>query len=131
VSAYADETFTGRITRIGEMLNHETRTVEVRSLVDNRSGKLKPEMFATISLAGSEKRDALMVFQTALQELDGQEVVFLAHSNNRFEKRAIKTGRKQGNLIEVIDGLSPGEQVVTEGSFQLKSEFSKDQLSEK
>ncbi|MCI0663762.1 MAG: efflux RND transporter periplasmic adaptor subunit [Acidobacteria bacterium] len=59
VAAYVDETFTGRITRIGEMLNPETRTVEVRSVVDNRLGKLKPEMFATISLAGSDRRDAL------------------------------------------------------------------------
>jgi len=131
VSAYADETFSGRITRIGEMLHPETRTVEVRSVVDNRSGKLKPEMFATISLAGSEKRSALMVVQTALQEMDGQEVIFVAHSNNRFEKRVIKTGHRQGNLIEVTDGLSPGDQIVTEGSFQLKSEFSKDQLTEK
>jgi membrane fusion protein, heavy metal efflux system len=131
VAAYADETFTGRITRIGEMLNPETRTVEVRSVVDNRFGKLKPEMFATISLSGGVKRDSLMVNQTALQEMDGQTVVFVAHSNNRIEKRMIKTARRLGNLVEVIEGLSPGERVVTEGSFQLKSEFSKDKLVEK
>jgi len=131
VTAYAEETFTGRVTRIGELLNPETRTVEVRSLVDNRSGKLKPEMFATISLAGSEKRNALMVLQPALQEIDGQAVVFVAHGNNQFEKRVIKTGQKQGKLVEVIEGLSHGERIVAEGSFLLKSEFSKDQLTEK
>jgi membrane fusion protein, heavy metal efflux system len=131
VAAYADETFIGRITRVGEMLNPETRTVEVRSVVDNRFGKLKPEMFATISLPGGLKRDSLMVNQTALQEMDGQTVVFVAHSNNRIEKRMIKTARRLGDLVEVIEGLSPGELVVTEGSFQLKSEFSKDKLAEK
>ncbi len=131
VAAYADETFTGRIARIGEMLNHETRTVDVRCVVDNRFGKLKPEMFATISLGGGERRNALMVPETALQEMGGQTIVIVAHSDNRFEKRTIKTGRRQGKLIEVIDGLAHGEQVVTEGSFQLKSEFSKDQLVEK
>lgn len=72
-----------------------------------------------------------MVPQTALQEMDGQTAVFVAQSNNRFEYRKIKTGRKLGNLVEVINGLSHGEQVVTEGSFQLKSEFSKDQLADK
>ncbi len=85
VAAYDDETFTGRIARIGEMLNHETRTVEVRCVVDNRFGKLKPEMFATISLAGGEKRDAPMVPQPALQEMGGQTVVFVVQDNHRFE----------------------------------------------
>jgi len=131
VAAYSNESFTGRITRIGEMLNPETRTVEVRSVVDNRSGKLKPEMFATISLAGDGKRDAMMVPNAALQQMDEQTVVFVAHGNNRFEQRMVRTGRKQGSLVEVIDGLAHGEQVVTDGSFQLKSEFSKDQLTEK
>jgi cobalt-zinc-cadmium efflux system membrane fusion protein len=131
VAAYTHETFKGRIARIGEMLNPETRTVEVRCVVDNRFGKLKPEMFATISLAVGEKRDVLMVDQTALHEMDEQTVVFVALGNNRFEKRAIKTDRRQGGMVEVIEGLSRGEQVVTEGSFQLKSEFSKDQLAEK
>jgi cobalt-zinc-cadmium efflux system membrane fusion protein len=131
VAAYPHETFTGRIARIGEILNPETRTVEVRCVVDNRFGKLKPEMFATISLAIGEKHNALMVNQTALHEMDGQTVVFVAQGNNSFEKRTIKTGRRQGDLVEVIEGLSRGEKVVTGGSFQLKSEFSKDQLVEK
>jgi membrane fusion protein, heavy metal efflux system len=131
VAAYPDEIFTGRITRIGDMLNPETRTVEVRSLIDNRLGKLKPEMFATISLKGSEKRDALMIPQAALQEMEGKTVVFVVAGDNRFEKRIIKTGLHRSDLVEVLTGLSPGESVVIEGGFLLKSEFSKDQLSEK
>lgn len=130
VAAYPEASFTGRIARIGEMLNPETRTVEVRCLVDNRYGKLKLEMFATISLAIGDKRTALMVNQAALQEMDEQTVVFIARADNQFEKRAIKTGRKQGDLVEVVEGLSRGERVVTEGSFQIKSEFSKDKLAD-
>lgn len=130
VAAYADETFAGRIARVGELLNPATRTVEVRCLVDNRAGKLKPEMFATISLAVGEKRAAVMINQAALQEMDGQTVVFVARGNRRFEKRAVKTGSRQGELVEVIEGLSRGERMVTEGGFQLKSEFSKDKLAE-
>ncbi|MDQ3012665.1 MAG: efflux RND transporter periplasmic adaptor subunit, partial [Acidobacteriota bacterium] len=130
VAAYPEAPFTGRIARIGEMLNPETRTVEARCLVDNRYGKLKPEMFATISLAIGDKRTALMVNQAALQEMDEQTVVFIARADNQFEKRAIKTGRRQGDLVEVVEGLSRGERVVTEGSFQIKSEFSKDKLAD-
>lgn len=133
VAAYGEQQFPGRIARIGEALNPQTRTVEVRCLVENHAGKLKPEMFAAVSLAVGEKRDALLVDQTALQEMDGQTVVFVvrgAHEEGQFEKRPIKTGRKSGGLIEVSSGLARGERVVTAGSFQLKSQFSKDKLAE-
>jgi len=133
VAAYPAEQFTGKIARIGEVLHPETRTVEVRCLVDNRSGKLKPEMYAAINIDGSvagEKRTALMVPQSALQEMEGETVVFVVKGPNQFEKRAVKTERNQGGLVEVLSGLARGERVVTAGSFQLKSEFQKDKLAE-
>lgn len=132
VAAYADEIFKGRITRLGDTLNAETRTIEVRCLVDNRTGKLKPEMYASISIspAIAEQRPALMVSSAALQEMDGQTVVFVVRGENQFEKRAVKIERKQGELVEVLSGLSRGERVVTAGSFQLKSEFQKDKMAE-
>ncbi len=134
VAAFPDASFSGRITRIGEVMNPQTRTIEVRCLADNRQGKLKAEMFAAISLAAGEKRPAVLVSQKALQEMDGQTVVFIARGSNQaewqFEKRAVKTGRKQGELIEIIEGLSGGERVVTTGSFLLKSEMMKSQLAE-
>lgn len=139
VAAYPNEQFTGKIARIGDVLNAETRTVEVRCVVDNRSGRLKPEMYAGIQIgqighiggvAAGEPRLAMTVSETALQEMDGKTVVFLAHDQNRFEKRVVTTGRKQGGMVEILSGLSVGDRVVTAGSFQLKSEFQKDKLSE-
>ena len=133
VAAYPNEPFTGKIARIGEMLNAETRTLEVRCLVDNRSGKLKPEMYALISIDSSsagEKRSALLIPESALQEIGGQSVVFVVKGETQFEKRIVKTERKQGELVEVLSGLVRGERIVTVGSFQLKSEFQKDKLSE-
>lgn len=129
VAAFPETTFSGRIARIGEALNPQTRTVEVRC-VASAQGKLKPEMFANVSLAAGSKRSALLVSQKALQEMEGQTVVFVARGENRFEKRAVKTGRKQGELIEITAGLSAGERVVTNGSFTLKSEMQKNQLAE-
>lgn len=133
VAAHPNEAFTGKISRIGDVLNAETRTLEVRCLVDNRSGKLKPEMYALISLdslSAGEKRTALMIPESALQEMDGQTVVFVVKGENQFEKRAVKIERKQGELVEVLSGLVRGERIVTVGSFQLKSEFQKDKLAE-
>ncbi len=130
VAAYPEETFAGRIARLGETLNAETRTIEVRCLVENRAGKLKPEMYASIGVVIGEKRPALMVNSAALQEMDGETVVFIAKEQNQFEKRAVKVERKQGDLVEVLSGLSRGERVVTKGSFQIKTEFQKDKLAE-
>lgn len=130
VAAFPDTTFSGRIARIGEMLNPQTRTIEVRCVATNPQGKLKPEMFAQISLAAGEKRPAVLVSQKALQEMDGQTVVFVVRGENRFEKRIVKTGRKQGELIEILSGVSVGEKVVTNGGFTLKSEMQKAQLAD-
>ncbi len=134
VAAFPDTTFSGRIARIGEVMNAQTRTVEVRCLADNRQGKLKAEMFASISLAVGEKRPAVLISQKALQEMEGQTVVFIARDSNQsgrqFERRVVKLGRKQGELMEIISGLSVGDRVVTNGSFTLKSEMLKSQLAE-
>lgn len=130
VAAYPDEMFAGRIARLGETLNAETRTLEVRCLVENRAGKLKPEMYASIGVVVGEKRPALMVNSAALQEIEGETVVFVAKDRNQFEKRVVKVERKQGELVEILSGLSRGERVVTAGGFQLKTEFQKDKLAE-
>lgn len=133
VAAFPDTNFAGKITRISEVMNPQTRTVEVRCLAENRQGKLKAEMFASVSfgsLAAGEKRSAVLVSQKALQEMEGQAVVFIARDNNQFEKRVVKTGRRQGELVEVISGLSGNERVVTTGGFLLKSELQKSQLAD-
>lgn len=133
VAAYPEESFPGRIARLGETLNAETRTLEVRCLVENRAGKLKPEMYATVGVTIGETRPAVMVSSAALQDISGETVVFVAKDQNQFEKRVVKVERRQlalGDLVEVLSGLSRGERVVTMGSFQLKTEFQKDKLSE-
>ncbi|MGH9799504.1 MAG: efflux RND transporter periplasmic adaptor subunit, partial [Blastocatellia bacterium] len=98
VAAFPDASFSGRIARIGEVLNAQTRTIEVRCIASNTQGKLKPEMFASISLAAGEKRPALLVSQKAVQEMEGKPVVFVARGSSQigwqFEKRAVVTGRK-------------------------------------
>jgi cobalt-zinc-cadmium efflux system membrane fusion protein len=87
-------------------------------------------MYATIGLAVGERRVTPLVPQAALQEMDGQTVIFVESGECKFEKRAVKTGRRQGDMVEVLEGLSRGERVVTEGGFLLKSEFSKEKLAE-
>jgi cobalt-zinc-cadmium efflux system membrane fusion protein len=87
-------------------------------------------MYAKVALDVSGRRPALMINQAAVQESDGKTIVFVARGNNQFERRVVTTGIRQGELVEITSGLSAGERVVTAGSFQLKSEFSKDKIAD-
>lgn len=130
VAAYPNESFSGSIARIADLLNPQTRMIEVRCLVDNRSGKLKPEMYALVKIAAGEKSMALLIRKSALQDIDGQLVLFVARDQQRFEKRIVKTGRQEGEMVEILEGVARGEKVVANGGFLLKSELLKSRMAE-
>lgn len=125
VAAYPDETFAGRLTFIGDVVNPKTRRITVRSSVPNRDGRLKPEMFATVLLGESEPRMALTVPRAAVQTIDGTPSVFVSQGERRFRAQAVTLGSEADGMAEVTSGLSAGDRVVTTGSFALKSELLK------
>lgn len=130
VQAYGDQAFPGRVGRIGDKLDPATRTVPVRVDVGNPAGRLKPEMYATIELETGRSAPSLFVPNEAFQELRGRQVVFVRTNDSRFEARPVQAGAAalDGHLI--TSGLKAGEQVVTRGSFILKSEFLKASMAE-
>lgn len=125
VQAYPDRPFAGRIGKIGEELEPTTRTVKVRVDLPNPGGKLKPEMYATseIALGGSEP--AIFIPQEAPQEVSGETVVFVWTEPDRFEVRPVQPGRVMNGEREIVAGLRSGDQIVTQGSFVLKSQLLK------
>lgn len=129
VQAYGDRAFSGRITLIGDSLNPDTRTVQVRCQTENRERLLKPEMYAMVSFELGETRQALLVPVEAIQDIGGTSTVFVREGDTRFRARTIRTGSQSGSKIEVLEGLKTGELVVTAGSFLLKSELLKRQMS--
>jgi len=129
VQAYGDHAFSGRITLIGDTLNPDTRTVQVRCQTENQKRLLKPEMYAMVSFELGESRQALLVPIEAIQDIGGTSTVFVRESDTRFRARTIRTGSQSGFMIEVLEGLKAGEMVVTGGSFLLKSELLKRQMS--
>ena len=121
VAAYPDKVFRGRITYVGDVIEAETRTAKVRCVVPNEDGRLKLEMFATIEIPTEDVRRTLAVPSAAIQQVNGQPVVFVQRSKTEFEKRTVETGLQKGGWVEIRSGLRAGELVVTDGSFYLKS----------
>lgn len=130
VAAFPGQRFTGLIARISDVLNPQTRMIEVRCVVDNRSGHLKPEMYAVTRIMAGEKSRALVVPKAAIQDLQGASVVFVAQDGQTYLKRTVRLGREDGDLVEILDGLKVGEKVVSSGGFLLKSELQKSQMEE-
>jgi cobalt-zinc-cadmium efflux system membrane fusion protein len=130
ISTFGDQRFAGRVVHIGETLNPETRTAQARCLVNNQRGNLRPEMYATISIASERGQDVLAVPAEAVIEMQGERVVFVAFGDGLFEKKPVQTGREQNRMIEITNGLQAGQRIVTRGGFFIKSEFLKSTLSE-
>ena len=121
VTAWPDEVFPATLTTIGDVINPETRRVTVRAEADNADGRLKPEMFATLSVASGAPRTLLVVPAEAVQELAGEPVVFVEAGPGEFRRRRVVTGAGFDGDIEIREGLTAGERVATEGAFLLKS----------
>ncbi len=130
VQAYPDRTFRGRVIKIEDSLDAETRTVPVRVEIDNRPGLLKPEMYATVELAAGGSLPALFVPQESVQDVNGQPTIFIEKKPGQYEPRSVETGRPLDGLLQILRGLQGGERVVAAGSFILKSQLLKSSLSE-
>ena len=107
---------TARINYVATAIDPSTRRLMVRATVDNAAGKLKPEMFASVTIYSPGEQPSVGVPKTALIYESDQVRVWVAHEDKTIELRQIKTGLINGDLVEVIGNLKPGEQIVTKGS---------------
>ena len=130
VISYPENNFHGKVTRVGNQVEADSRTLEVRIEVDNTEGLLKAGMFADVEITTTVLDNVLLISDAALQTEDDRQVVFVAFDDNRFEKRVVRLGLEQLGRVQVVEGLSVGDKVVTEGSFILKSELLKGELGE-
>ncbi len=122
VPAYPGETFNGKISFISDVLNEETRTITVRSEVDNRSFNLKPGMFADITILLNHRSKTLVLPIEAVLDEGDDHIVFLK-VDGKYIPRIIKTGIRSDSYIEILEGVTDGAEVVTIGNFQLKSKL--------
>jgi cobalt-zinc-cadmium efflux system membrane fusion protein len=125
VTAYPDDVFQGTVAYVGDVLDTATRTMQVRLVLENSKGHLKPEMFATIRVSSEPASDVLVVPEAAVQHDRDRSFVFVQKEPGVFEARTIKVGGKNGTFAEILEGMQEGESVVKEGAFTLKSELLK------
>ncbi len=90
--------------------------------------KLKPEMFATIRIYSEPETNVLLVPEVSIQRERDRRFVFVQREPQVFEARDVKLGDSNGEVVKVLDGLQEGEQIVTKGSFVLKSELLGEQI---
>ena len=124
------ERFLGKITNLGQELDATTRVMKVRILLNNPGNKLKPEMLATAEIPVGKRKPTLVVPSDAIQQMSDQDVVFVRTAADRFVVRPVRIGETVGGNTPVFEGLKPGEQVVVQGSFVLKSQLLKSSMEE-
>jgi Cu(I)/Ag(I) efflux system membrane fusion protein len=121
LSYFPGQTYKGKVAFIYPQIDNQTRTLKVRLQFPNPDHKLKPDMYASVSLAIDYGRQ-LAVPETAVLDSGTQQIVFIAHENGHFEPRTLQLGAKVDDRFIVLSGLSPGELVVTSGNFLIDSE---------
>ena len=111
-SAYPGQRFVGRVQFIGEVLVPETRSVKVRIELDNPGGRLKPGMFARVSLRGKESPE-LLVPPAALVVRADKSYLLVEKAPWTFERRVVEVGDALPEGTCILRGLAPGERIVT------------------
>lgn len=117
--------FEGQVDFIYPALDAKTRTVQVRLRFANQSGEFKPNMFAQVAIHTSDAAPALLIPKEALIRTGNQDRVVLALGGGHFKSIAVTVGRFDSESVEIISGLTEGEEVVSSAQFLLDSESSK------
>ena len=115
VLALPGRTLSARVNYVSTAIDLASRRLLVRATVDNTNAVLKPEMFANVTIYSAGDHPAVGVPKTALIYEGDQVRIWVAHEDKTIELRQIKVGIANGDLVEVISNLKPGERIVTKG----------------
>ena len=124
VPAYPGERFAGRVAAVLPEVTAATRTVRARVELANPGAKLKPGMFATVSITPPQSREVVLVPSEAVIVTGTRSVVVVARGEGRFEPVDVEIGREERGKTEVLKGIEAGTKVVASGQFLIDSESS-------
>jgi RND family efflux transporter MFP subunit len=115
------KTFLGEVSLIYPVLEPATRTVQVRIELANPGMELKPDMFVQVELRG-DLGERLAVPDSAVLSSGTRDIVFVQQGEGYFEPRVVRIGLRLPEAMEILEGISEGERVVTSGNFLIDSE---------
>ncbi|GAB4122597.1 MAG: efflux RND transporter periplasmic adaptor subunit [Sideroxydans sp.] len=122
VDALPGRHFEGKVDFIYPTLDAATRTVQLRIVVPNPDGLLRPAMYAQVELQPFAAAAVLAIPASAVIDSGTRQTVLVRLDEGRFEPRRVTLGARSDDYVEVLDGLRAGEQVVTRAQFLLDSE---------
>lgn len=123
VDAYPEKELAGKIAYIYPTVTPETRTAKVRVELANPGGMLRPDMYASVELAfGHGKTGTLTVPDSAVLDSGTRQIVLVQRAEGLFEPREVKLGMRGNGYVEVIEGISAGEDVVVSANFLIDAE---------
>jgi membrane fusion protein (multidrug efflux system) len=129
VDAYEDQSFQGKITAINSLVDQATRNIQVQATFANSDSRLRPGMFAKVSVIMNEKQNVVAIPATAIHYAPYGDSIFIVSEMKDpqgkeykgVKEQFIKTGQSRGDMIAITSGLKPGDEVVTSGVFRLKT----------
>lgn len=119
VDAYPDQVFEGTIYAIDPALDPETRTVLLRARLSNKGNKLRPGLFARVGLILERRENALVAPEQAIVPMGQTPFVFRV-VDGKAVMTPVKLGLRRPGQVEILDGLNPGDQVVTDGQLKIR-----------
>lgn len=122
IESYPEESFTGVVEVISGALDPDSRTLQVWARVPNPAGKLRPNMRATVHIAVSQVDSVIAVPDSAVLGESGEFFVFVESPSapNEFLRRPVVVGARDDQYLEIVEGVVPGDRVVTSGNYQLQ-----------
>ncbi len=120
VPALGNEKLVGKLIYVGQTVNPDTRTVLVRTELDNKGGRLKPSMLASMLIEAAPAQRVVVPITAVVREEESDHV-FVAEANNHFRLTPVRLAPEQNGQRVVLEGLKPGMRIVSNGAFHLNN----------
>ncbi|MBI5472818.1 MAG: efflux RND transporter periplasmic adaptor subunit [Ignavibacteriae bacterium] len=115
VQAYPGKSFAGKVSYIGATINSDNRTFPIESVISNQGLLLKPEMIAKVKINLSTSKDALLIDEGIVQQVDRNKLVVYVEKNGVAQERVIRLGGRTDNQVEIVSGIKAGERLIVSG----------------
>ncbi len=117
--AYPGKGFQGTISSVSSRVDPVTRSAQVRALIPNRDGYIRPGMLMKVTLEKAAI-EAMMISEAALMPINDQQFVYVLGDDNRVSRREVSLGLRRAGQAQIVSGLKAGEKVVVEGTLKLR-----------